>query len=137
MFITSAMQTALGGGAYVGSGANWTNLTLGTLVSSASTFGGANVSPLAGTLNLNSPNNFVGFRFINESAANQIQYGWMQISLAGTAAGQPRAIVQYAYENTGAGIAVGAVPEPSTFALFGVMAAGALGVRAWRGRKAA
>ena len=31
----------------------------------------------------------------------------------------------------------GAVPEPSTFALLGVMAAGAFGVREWRKRKAA
>jgi hypothetical protein len=59
----------------------------------------------------------------------------MRISLAGTSGAQPRAIVEYAYEDTGAGIMAGAIPEPSTLALLGVMAAGALGVRAWRKRK--
>ena len=44
--------------------------------------------------------------------------------------------MDYAYEDSGAGIQAG-VPEPTTMALLGVMAAGALGVRAWRKRKAA
>ena len=51
--------------------------------------------------------------------------------------GQPRAIVEYAYENTGAPILAGAIPEPSTLALLSVMGLGAVGVRAWRKRKAA
>jgi hypothetical protein len=128
-----------GGGEMVGTGTTYFNLTLGTLVSGASTFAGIGTSTINGgtPLNLNSSNNYMGFRFINEAAGNQVQYGWLQISLAGTAQGQPRAIVSFAYEDSGAGINVGAVPEPSTFALLGVMAAGALGVREWRKRKAA
>jgi hypothetical protein len=86
---------------------------------------------------LNSANNLIGFRFQNETMGNQIQYGWMRISLSATTGAQPRAIVEYAYENTGAGIPAGAVPEPSTVGLLGLVAMGALGVRAWRGRKAA
>jgi hypothetical protein len=114
------------------------NLPFGTLISAASGFGsGAGETTGITAFNLNSSNNLVGFRFQNEAAANQIQYGWMRISLSGTSGGQPRAIVEYAYDNTGAGIAAGAVPEPSSMALLGVMAAGALGVRAWRKRKSA
>lgn len=84
--------------------------------------------------NLNSSNNIFGFRFLNESTG-VYDFGWARISLAGTLNGQPRAIIEYAYENTGAAIAAGAIPEPSTLALLGVMAAGAIGVRAWRKRK--
>ncbi|MDQ6654356.1 MAG: PEP-CTERM sorting domain-containing protein [Verrucomicrobiota bacterium] len=120
------------GGVYQGSASNF-NLAPGTSVSSAGPFSNG----LYGPVNLNSNNNYVGFRFQNETAANQIQYGWFQINFGATVT--DRQIVGYAFENTGAPIAVGAtaVPEPTTTALFGVMAAGALGLRAWRKRKAA
>ena len=61
----------------------------------------------------------------------------MRISLSTSAFSQPRTIVEYAYDDSGVGILAGQIPEPSTFALLGVMAAGALGVREWRKRKAA
>jgi len=126
-----------GGGEMVGTGTSYFNMTPGTLVSAASTFASAGTTTTnAGTpLNFNSSNNYMGFRFLN--GASQLEYGWVQISLSGTAGAQPRSIIGYAFENTGAGILVGAVPEPTTTALLGVMAAGALGVRAWRKRKAA
>lgn len=128
---------ALGGvGPYVGTGTNYFNLTLGMTVSSASTFANTSVLTISGTtpLNLNSANNYVGFRFFNESTG-AVNYGYMQISLSGTAAAQPRAVVSYSYDNTGAAITI--IPEPSTFALLGMVSAGAVGVRAWRKRKAA
>ena len=139
MFSTAAMGTALGGGPSVGTGATYFNLALGTLISAASTFGGTGVNTIALStpLNFNSSNNIIGFRFINEAMGNQVQFGWMSISLSANGGVQPRAIVQFAYENTGAGIAAGAIPEPSTVALLGMMALGAVGVRAWRLRKAA
>jgi hypothetical protein len=85
--------------------------------------------------NLNSSNNLVGIRFLNNTT-NTLNFGWIRFSLGATSGAQPRAIVEYAYEDSGAGILAG-VPEPSTFALLGVMAAGALGVRQWRKRKGA
>ena len=91
----------------------------------------------ATAFNLSSDMNYIGFRFTNEDAGGQIQYGWMRFSLAATSAGQPRMVVEYGYEDAGNSINVGEVPEPTTMALLGVMAAGALGVRAWRKRKAA
>jgi hypothetical protein len=100
-------------------------------------FFGSNSSATNTQWNLNSSINLVGFRLVDASLGAGNFYGWMRISLGATAGGQPRAIVEYAYENSGAGIGAGVVPEPTTVALLGVMAAGALGVRAWRKRKAA
>ena len=114
------------------------NLPVGTLVDGTWTFGRTSGIETTGAtaFTLSSSNNYFGFRFLNEGTG-QINFGWAQLTLAGTYQGQPRAIISYAYEDSGAGILVGAVPEPSTFALLGVMAAGAFGVREWRKRKAA
>jgi hypothetical protein len=116
------------------------NLPFGFLISAASGFGSGTGETTGPTAFLtNSSSNLVGFRF-TEATLNggAVAYGWMRISLSATTGSQPRMIVEYAYEDTaGVGIAAGAVPEPSTIALLGVMAAGALGVREWRRRKAA
>jgi hypothetical protein len=127
------------GGVYVGS-SGFFNLNSGTLISAASPFSSGTLSATSpNPLFFNSLNNYIGFRFQNEAQGNQIQYGWFRISLSGTAASQPRMIVEYAYDDTGAGILAGVLdtPEPSTYALLSVAALGALGVRAWRMRKAA
>jgi hypothetical protein len=76
---------------------------------------------------------YLGVRFIN-SATSAINYGWVHLTTAG-ATGFPATIVDYAYENTGASILAGQVapvPEPSTYALLGTLAAGAFAVRRWR-----
>ncbi len=115
------------------------NLPLGTIVNGTWTFGRTNSSETTGAtaFNLNSSNNYIGFRFLNE-ATGVTNFGWAQFQLGGLGT-QPRNILAYAYENTGAPIIVGqtVIPEPTTFALLGLVAAGALGVRAWRGRKVA
>ena len=116
------------------------NLPLGTLISALNGYGsGTGESTGITAFTLNSSNNYVGFRF-TEATLNggAVTYGWFQIQIGATLA--TRSIVGYAYENAvGVGIAAGdtGVPEPTTLALLGVMAAGALGVRAWRGRKVA
>ena len=139
--------TAPAGGVYVVNapgGSSTTlpdNLPFGFLISALNGYGsGTGESTGTTAFTLNSTNNYVGFRF-TEATLNggAVTYGWFQISLGATLA-SPRSIVGYAYENTaGLGIAAGdtGVPEPTTLALLGVMAAGALGVRAWRGRKVA
>jgi len=132
-FLDMFNPSAPGGSVYVGDATGYFNLAPGTLISGASTFtSGGNSASFP--LNLNSSNNLIGFQFLNEGTG-MVDYAWMRISLAGTSGAQPRAIVEYAYEDSGAGIMAGAIPEPSTLALLGVMAAGALGVRAWRKRK--
>lgn len=116
-----------GGGSYAGTGTTYFNLAAGTSIGPASTWSGTGTATLnAGTpLNLSSSNNLVGFRFINEANGNQIHYGWMRLSLAATAGGQPRAIVEYAYENVaGQAILAGAVPAPASLGLLGLGAMG-------------
>jgi len=108
-------------------------LALGTMVEGpAEAFfrpgGGTNVGT---QVTLDSPNYF-GFRFTNEAEGNAINFGWMEITFGGSAG--TRAITGYAYDRTGAGIAVGAVPEPSALS---VLALGALGLVARRRRRVA
>ena len=75
---------------------------------------------------------YVGVRFLD--AASDELYGWIRFDTTG-ANGYPATVVDWAYEDNGAAILTGAVPEPSTLAL-GCLAAGFLGVSAWRKRKA-
>lgn len=105
------------------------NLAPGTLISSANTFNFNNSSESTGAtaFNFNSNNNYVGFRFQNEAAGNQVQYGWVQVHLGATFTDPTRAIIGYAYENTGTGINSGAVPAPGALALLGL--AGIVGGR--------
>jgi hypothetical protein len=83
---------------------------------------------------LNAPNLF-GFRFINEAAANQVQFGWVEITFGATAA--TRSITGYAYENSGAAILAGAVPEPGTYAMLLAGLATVGGIAARRRKDAA
>jgi hypothetical protein len=78
---------------------------------------------------------YLGIRLIN-SATSATNFGWVHFQTSATT-GFPATIVDYAFENMGNSIMTAQIPEPSTTALLGVMAAGALGVRAWRKRKAA
>ena len=80
-------------------------------------------------------NAYLGVRLLN-SQTMQTNYGWVHFNTTGST-GFPATIVEYAFENMGNSIMTAQVPEPSTTALLGVMAAGAFGVRAWRKRKAA
>ena len=68
--------------------------------------------------------NYIGFKFHNASAG-ALNYGWAEVNIGSLD------VVQWAYENTGAPIMVGAVPEPSALAL---LAAGAAGLLAYRRR---
>ena len=79
---------------------------------------------------------YVGLRFVNESTG-ATNYAWAEFQTT-SGDGFPAALLRYAYENTGAAITagdVGAVPEPSTFAMFGMALAGAAGLTTWRRRK--
>ena len=108
------------------------NLGFGTVIGEGSTYssGGAQTTG-AFAFNLNSSENLVGFRLFNEDAGT-VHYGWMRIELIGTLNGQPRSVVEYAFESTaGASIAAGVVPAPGVLALLGL--AGLAGSRRRRG----
>ncbi len=79
---------------------------------------------------LNSDQNYVGFRFLNE-VTGLYNYGWAHFSLGSSFGGQPRTLVDYLYEDNGGPI----LPEPPPSALLGLFAAGAFGIRAWRKRR--
>jgi hypothetical protein len=75
---------------------------------------------------------FMGVQFLN--ASSNPLFGWIRVT-GGPTLGFPATIVDWAYEDSGAGILTGAgiVPEPSSLAL-GCLAAGAAGLLAWRKR---
>lgn len=80
-------------------------------------------------------NGYLGISFRNETTG-VTNYGYIHLQTT-AATGYPATILDWAYENSGAAITIPAVPEPATVTLLGVMAAGAVGVRQWRRRKAA
>lgn len=73
---------------------------------------------------------YAGFRFLNESTG-QTNYGWLQIRTTGggTDPGFPASLLAYAYENTGASLTAGQIPEPSSTGLL------ALGLLAFASRR--
>jgi hypothetical protein len=75
------------------------------------------------------PGAYYGFRFRNEALGNQVENGWARVTVPST--GTPGTLFEYAYENTGASITAGAVPEPGSISL---LALGAVGLLARRRR---
>lgn len=120
----------------VGSGSNAVVLTGGTQIDSLSAFisGPAFANGTYPNMlpNWNNASGFLGISF-TDSGANR-RYGWVRLTTG--ANGLPATVVDWAYDDSGAGIVAGAVPEPGSMAL-GCLAAGALGVVAWRKRRKA
>ena len=75
---------------------------------------------------------YAGIEFINDNTG-ATNYGWVELETTATT-GFPAEIVGYAYDNSGASIVAGAVPEPTTVAAlgFGALSLGAAGLRRWR-----
>ena len=130
------LPTTTAGGVDTASGANiYASLVAGNVVSAASPYTqNAGGGGPGSTVNYQTTGQHIlGFRFVNEGTG-VVNYGYAVFNNTAPT-GFPATLVSYSYENNGGSITV--VPEPTTFALLGVMAAGALGVRAWRQRKAA
>jgi hypothetical protein len=122
------------------SGGKVLNLTPGATVSSAAFnfvrsylsagYGGTQYAFAAwGDFTLDTPGYF-GFRFDNGGTDN---YGWAQIVRTQGVGDYDWAITQWAYDDSGASIQVGAVPEPSQAAkMLGLLALGAAGLARYR-----
>ena len=123
------------------SGANWDNAAR----TGQATFG--NIIRSAGTASTTGPgafsNKYLLFSFTNSDAANQLEYGWVGMSAATITAGTPEnmslTLTDWAYDDTGAKITAGAIPEPGSapLAMAGALVLGAAGLRQWRKRKSA
>jgi hypothetical protein len=106
------------------------NLPAGTLIDNSWTYARTAGTETTGAtaMQLNGTPNLVGFKFFNE-ATQAVDFGWARFTLSTTPQGQPRTLVDYAYENTGAGIKAGDTgnnaPEPTSL---GLLALGAVGL---------
>ncbi len=96
------------------------NLAFGTTVSSGNTFAATYTGGYSSSATHvgNSPGQFasgtegyIGFQFTTNSSAGPY-YGWMRVELSNTAA--TGLVKDWAYEDSGGAITVGAVPEPSS-----------------------
>ncbi len=113
------------GGAYaISATSTVANLAPGSVVDVGRTWGSGTAANVA-QWNLNSSNNYFGFRFTNESGGT-LHYGWAQLSIGATLL--DRTLVQYAYEST-PNAAITVVPEPGTYLMMGLGLAGLLAAR--------
>jgi hypothetical protein len=82
------------------------------------------------------------FRFQDSTQGNALRYGWAELSVANGdlyfSEGPEVTLWRYAYDNTGASLATGEIPEPGSTSLLalGALVLGAKGVRSWRNRHA-
>ncbi len=85
---------------------------------------------------------YILFEFKDSTQGNAMLYGWAEVSLfnanISSSEGPEVTVWRYAYDNTGAPLASGSVPEPSSAALLvlGALALGSKGLRLWRSRSA-
>lgn len=98
----------------------------------AATFAGSDshIGPGAGQFQ-SGVTGYLGFRMYTNDAEGPY-YGWMRVNLSNT--GENGTIIDWAYENTGASITVGAVPEPSAL-VFTMLSAGVVASRRSRARR--
>jgi hypothetical protein len=101
-------------------------------------FGGANSYAGVGARPPSYNDKYLLFEFKDSTqVGSPMRYGWVELSLANTAgndAAPDIAIEGYAWDTTGAHLASGQVPEPSSTALLalGALTLGAKGLRSWR-----
>lgn len=84
-------------------------------------------------------NPYLAFRF-DPNNSGQHLYGWVRLSLEIGLGTDPRVTIrEWAYDDSGAAIPMGAVPEPrhAALAVGAALMLGAAGVRAWRRRRSA
>lgn len=74
---------------------------------------------------------YIGFKF--DPSGSQELYGWAEVILTEDSFAGSFEVVRWAYDNSGADIQVGAIPEPASAAMgLGLLALGAAGLRRMR-----
>jgi hypothetical protein len=122
--VNFASNTLIDGTALFTSYVEWTAFRMVTAFATTYPIGTTITSPDFG------PNSFIGFRFANGDNYN---YGWLEVTW--DTAKDEFQILGAAYESEiNVGIAAGAVPEPSTYALLALAAGGGAYLR-WRRRR--
>ena len=132
LFWPGTPAASSGGVASAVSGGTYTDLPVGSVISSSSIFSASSGGGGPGaTINFQTAGTHIlGFRFFNEGTS-AVNYGYMTIE-NGPSAGFPATVTGWVYENSGAAISV--VPEPSSFALLslGALFIGAASLRRTR-----
>lgn len=83
---------------------------------------------------------YLSFLFKDASLGNIQLYGWIEVSMSNENSSDPNVTIYgYAYDTTGAQLATGIIPEPSSAALLalGALTLGAKGLRSWRRKRGA
>ncbi len=95
------------------------SVAFGTTIDSTGTYGAgaASTTSAVGAWSLNASNYF-GFRFV--ASDGQTKYAWGRFVIGAALNGADRMIAELAYEDSGAGISVGAIPAPGAVALLGL-----------------
>lgn len=120
--------------AWGGAGKTWNNIG-GTSVRSYGNIGVRRSTMVIGPGSF--AHQYAAFRFKDSTQGNAVRYGWVEMSMdLGGFSGPDVTIHAWGYDDTGATIAMGAVPEPTAAAAAtgAALVLGAAGVRAWRRR---
>jgi hypothetical protein len=107
-------------------------MTFGTFGQFYSLYNGTSIN---GDWDANGETGYFGFRFVLEedspnALAGTTVYGWAEVQRLSESSGR---VLEWAYDDAGDGILVGAIPEPGTL---GMLALGAVGIAALRRRRA-
>ena len=80
---------------------------------------------------------YSAFKFKDTNRGGAFDYGYIEGSVSGGYPNLAYTIDAVVYDNSGAAIQTGAVPEPSTLTLLAAMAGGAVALRQWKRRREA
>jgi hypothetical protein len=78
---------------------------------------------------------YSAFKFKGTNRGGAFDYGNIEGFASGSCSNLAHTIDSVAYDNSGAAIQTGAVPEPSTLTLLAAMAGGAVALREWKRRR--